>query len=210
VSLKNTLCSGLEVQSINISNASIDRLISFISVLSKWNKVYNLTAVRDENEMVVRHLLDSLTMLPFIKEMNHLADLGSGAGLPGIPLAICCPEKHFTLVDSNSKKTAFLQQAVTTLALQNVTVKHTRVEEYYPSKKYDCLISRAFAAPAVIMQTSGHMSARKSKLVLMVGRLEGLDLTATNDFMWQSTERVQVYNETSTRHVVTFIKDIIA
>lgn len=119
-------------------------LLEYAALLKKWNKTYNLTALRDEDKIVSHHLLDSLTLLPYVQEAQTLMDVGSGGGMPGIPTAICRPDLQITLLDANTKKTAFLQQAVIELGLENVTVAAGRVETMH-DKKVDVVTSRAFA-----------------------------------------------------------------
>ncbi len=128
---RKILIAGLESLRLSVDEDQVERLIGFIKLIEKWNKAYNLTAIRDREEMVRLHLLDSLAVLGFIKG-RRVIDIGTGAGLPGIPLAICLPEIEFVLLDSNAKKTRFVQQAVLELKLKNVTVCHSRVEQYHP------------------------------------------------------------------------------
>ena len=120
------------------------QLQQYLQLLQRWNKVYNLTAVRNLADMQPLHIDDSLSVAPFIRGETCL-DVGSGAGLPGIPLAIVQPERHFTLLDTNGKKTRFMQQAVLELGLKNVKVVQTRVESWQPDAPFDAIISRAFA-----------------------------------------------------------------
>ena len=203
----DTLRKGLEVQKLSLHDNYLPKLVEFVDMLDQWNKVYNLTAVRDKNLMLTRHILDSLTLMPFVANSTRIADLGSGGGLPGIPLAICFPDIHFTLIDSNSKKTRFLTHAITTLQIKNATAVHSRIEDYRPDSLYDCLISRAFASPAVILSTAGHLCGEQSQLVLMTAHLDNLDLSGDASFSVGVSQRVNVFNESSTRHVVTFLKE---
>ena len=126
--------------------------------------------------------------------------------MPGIPLAIAFPEKKFTLIDSNSKKTRFLVHASSVLGLDNITVIQQRIESYKPEKKFDCLISRAFAAPQVILQTTAELCTCTANLLLMVGHADALELSPSNGFEWRSTNIVDVYNETTVRHIVVFTR----
>lgn len=203
----DTLRQGLDAQKLSVDDACLHKLVKFVEMLDKWNKVYNLTAVRDKNLMLTRHILDSLTLLPYIENSKRVADLGSGGGLPGIPLAICYPKIHFTLIDSNSKKTRFLTHAINTLQISNATAIHSRIEDYQPVSLYDCLISRAYASPDVILSTSDHLCGVEARLVLMTAHLNGLDLSGNNVFNAGISQRVEVFNESSTRHVVTFVKE---
>jgi len=129
----------------HLSDKTIQTLVDYLAMLQKWNKAYNLTAIRDVDQMISLHLLDSLATLPFIKG-ERIIDVGTGPGLPGMVLAICYPEKHFTLLDSNGKKTRFLTQVKMELGINNVTVANERVEKHAHQGEYDHVISRAFAS----------------------------------------------------------------
>lgn len=155
-SLQSQLESGLQQLDLNLSAEQIEKLMSYLTLLQKWNKVYNLTAIRDPEEMLIKHLLDSLAIVPHI-EGDRLIDVGTGGGLPGVPLAICFPEKQIDLLDSNSKKTRFLIQAKAQLGLANTKVIHSRVEEYQPEPLYDGVVSRAFAAMDDMLHWTHHL-----------------------------------------------------
>ncbi len=202
--LYEELSKGLDNQKIDLPETQIARLVDFVNLLDKWNKVYNLTAVRDPELMINRHLLDSLTVQPFVEPFESIADLGSGGGLPGIPLAICNPHKRLTLIDSNVKKTRFLVQVVASLNLKNVTVIHDRTERYRPANLFQCLTARAFAAPSKIISIASHLCSASGSLVLMAGLLDDLDLSGGAGFHLQSTTPVHVYNEMGSRNIIVF------
>lgn len=202
--LYEELSKGLDNQKIDLPETQIERLVDFVALLDKWNKVYNLTAVRDPELMISRHLLDSLTIQPFVEPFESIADLGSGGGLPGIPLAICNPHKRLTLIDSNAKKTRFLVQVVASLNLKNVTVIHDRTEKFRPADVFQCLIARAFAAPSKIIKIASHLCSPTGSLVLMAGLLDDLDLSGGSGFHLQSTTPVHVYNEMGSRNIIVF------
>lgn len=122
------------------------QLLAYLALLIKWNKAYNLTAVRDPDEMVSRHLLDSLSIVPYAEAGDNWLDVGSGGGMPGVPLAILFPEKRLTLLDSNGKKTRFLTQVKLELKLANLEVVHSRVEAFRPESPFDGIVSRAFSS----------------------------------------------------------------
>lgn len=141
---KEQLKNGLAEMNLSLDTTQQLLLLEYIALLKKWNSTYNLTALRDESKMLSYHLLDSLTLLPYVPDAKTLMDVGSGGGMPGIPTAICRPDLQITLLDSNTKKTTFLQQAVIELGLKNVTVASGRVEAMH-DKKVDVVTSRAFA-----------------------------------------------------------------
>lgn len=144
------------------------QLIRFIELIAQWNRVFNLTAIRDLDTMVTRHLLDSLVVLPHIKGRTIL-DVGTGAGLPGIPLAIVMPEHQFVLLDSNQKKTRFLQQTIYQMRLRNVRVVHQRVEEYRAEPLFDSVISRAFSTLRDFLTMSQHLVKPHGQILAMKG-----------------------------------------
>jgi len=168
-SCQNILQQGLQALDIAYDESQLQDLLKFIKLIEKWNKAYNLTAVRDRDEMARLHILDSLTLLPFI-DGKRVADIGTGAGLPGIPLAIFLPDVEFVLVDSNSKKTRFVQQAILELKLKNVTVLHSRVENFQPDKLFSTVMMRAFASLDDIMQLSQHLIDPLGVLLAMKGQ----------------------------------------
>jgi 16S rRNA (guanine527-N7)-methyltransferase len=141
----------------------------FIKLLEKWNKAYNLTSIRNTEDMVRLHLLDSLAIIPFI-EGKHVIDIGTGAGLPGIPLAIYLPSIDFTLLDSNAKKTRFVQQVILELKLKNVSVCHNRVERYLPEVSFNTVITRAFASLSDIVKLTGHLLSKNGIILAMKGQ----------------------------------------
>jgi 16S rRNA (guanine527-N7)-methyltransferase len=178
-SCRNKLNQGLADLNLSITEQQQQQLLRFIKLIEKWNKAYNLTAVRDPLEMVSLHLLDSLAILSHVKS-PQIADIGTGAGLPGIPLAICMPDCHFTLVDSNSKKTRFVQQAVLELQLKNVDVIHSRAELVRPESLFSTVISRAFASMNDILKLTGHLLADDGVLLAMKGQTPEQELLAVS------------------------------
>jgi 16S rRNA (guanine527-N7)-methyltransferase len=172
---RKILIAGLESLRLSVDEDQVERLISFIKLIEKWNKAYNLTAIRDREEMVRLHLLDSLAVLGFIKG-RRVIDIGTGAGLPGIPLAICLPETEFVLLDSNAKKTRFVQQAVLELKLKNVTVCHSRVEQYHPGNAFNTVITRAFASLPTIVELTEHLLGKGGIVLAMKGQSPDAEL----------------------------------
>lgn len=147
------------------------QLLAYVELLFKWNKVYNLTAIRDRREMVSHHLLDSLAVVPYLWSGRWL-DVGCGGGIPGLVLAIVKPDWQFTLLDSNTKKTGFVQQAVIELGLKNVSVHSGRVEHWQPEYRFDGIISRAFAELSDFLEVSQHLIAPYGRWVAMKGQPE--------------------------------------
>ena len=168
--LENSLESGISELGLELSDAQRESLLTYIQLLLKWNKVYNLTAVRDPAQMVVRHLLDSLAIAPWCTG-QRLIDVGTGAGLPGVPLALLYPQKEIHLLDSNSKKTRFLFQVKTALGLDNISVHHARVESFTPIQRYDAVLSRAFASLLDMVTGCGHLLSESGQFIAMKGGL---------------------------------------
>jgi 16S rRNA (guanine527-N7)-methyltransferase len=171
MSLAAQLSDGIEVLGLALPRETQTRMLQYLALIRKWNQVHNLTAVREPEAMLVRHLLDSLAILPHVAG-PRIADIGSGAGLPGIPLALARPEWHVTLVETNHKKTAFLQQARIELNLKNVEVRAERVENLQSADGFDIVISRAFSDLADFASLAGHLCAPGNgggRLVAMKG-----------------------------------------
>jgi 16S rRNA (guanine527-N7)-methyltransferase len=153
---------------ISLSEEEKIMLLAYLALLRKWNKVYNLTAIRDEHQMVSHHLLDSLAVMPHLWAGRWL-DVGCGAGLPGIVLAVMRPNWQITLLDSNSKKTSFVQQAIIELGLQNASVHCARVEDWKPAEKFDGIISRAFSELGNFLRSTQHLVAQHGRWAAMKG-----------------------------------------
>ncbi|MAY34927.1 MAG: 16S rRNA (guanine(527)-N(7))-methyltransferase RsmG, partial [Spongiibacteraceae bacterium] len=166
---RDILERGLRTLELELSEQQRDLLMRYLALLVKWNRAYNLTAIRDPEEMVTKHLLDSLAVAPFVSG-ERLLDVGTGAGLPGIPLAIVYPDKLFELLDSNGKKTRFLVQVVADLALPNVTVHHKRIESGELAPVFDGILSRAFASLADMTRDCGPLLAEGGELLAMKGQ----------------------------------------
>ncbi len=160
------LQSGLSQINLTVSAEKQSQLIAYLHLLQKWNKAYNLTAITDFDKMISYHLLDSLSVAPHLVG-NHIVDVGSGAGLPGIPLAIFYPEKQFTLIDSIGKKTRFITQAVRELQLRNVQVVNCRAEEYPSKHSFDTMIARAVASVDDLVQISTELLRVDGTLMMM-------------------------------------------
>lgn len=169
--LRAELAAGLDA--LALDSALQTPLLAYLALLIRWNRTYNLTAIRDPGEMVGKHLLDALAMHPFIDGIaiahGRLADLGSGAGLPGIPLAIAKPQLQVTLVESNGKKARFLREAVRTLGLTNAQVAETRAEALHEPGAFDAITARALATLPLILELGGHLLKPDGRLLAMKG-----------------------------------------
>ncbi len=173
--LAQTLATGLAALKIELAADAQAQLLAYIELLEKWNRAYNLPAVRDPVEMVSRHLLDSLAILPFVHGAT-LADLGSGAGLPGIPLAIARPDLAVTLVESNGKKARFLREVARSLPLANVHVVEARVQDV--AGAFDTVTARAFASIKDMLAWGGHLLAPGGHWLAMKGQPDAAELAA--------------------------------
>lgn len=173
MSLAHTLAEGLRRLDLDVSDDARQRLLDYVALLTRWNRAYNLTAVRDPEQMVVRHLLDSLAVLPHVED-GELLDVGTGAGLPGIPLAICRPDLRVTLLDSNGKKVRFVRQAIMALHLANADVVQSRVEQY--RNAISQVITRAFASLPDIVALAAPALAPGGRLLAMKGALTGAEM----------------------------------
>ncbi|GMV27885.1 MAG: hypothetical protein AMXMBFR59_00100 [Rhodanobacteraceae bacterium] len=173
--LRHRLDDGLAVLGLDLPEDVRAQLIAYVELLARWNATYNLTAVRDTGEMVARHLLDSLAIAPYVSGAT-LADLGTGPGLPGIPLALAAPERQVTLVDSNGKKARFLREAVRALKLTNVRVIESRVQDV--QGQFDCITARAFATLADMLHWAGGLLADGGTWLAMKGKLAEEEIAA--------------------------------
>jgi 16S rRNA (guanine527-N7)-methyltransferase len=202
------LSRGLAALGLDLPPDAQEKLLDYAALLGKWNKVYNLTALRDEEQVISHHLLDSLSVLPHLGNAKRLADIGSGGGLPGIPLAIARPDLQVALVESNQKKSAFHQQAKIELGLANVSVHCARVEAWTPEEKCDVLISRAFSDLAEFVKLSGHLLAEGGALLAMKG-VHPYEEIAQLPAGWRVAEvtPLQVPGVEGARHLVRVIRE---
>ncbi|WP_164549114.1 16S rRNA (guanine(527)-N(7))-methyltransferase RsmG [Amphritea opalescens] len=192
-------CQQIDLQ---LSDEQYGQLLKYHALLVKWNKTFNLTAVRSPEEMISRHLIDSLSVLPYI-DVERLIDVGSGPGLPGIPLAICRPDLPITLLDSNIKKSRFQFQAKAELGLANVEVIHERVEKYTPEVLFDGVISRAFASLQDMLHWTTHLCADEGIFLAMKGMypVEEIELLPESINLRQSV-RLNVPGTEGERHLL--------
>ena len=198
------LAQGIAEAGLPIDEQKQQKLLAYLMLMQKWNKVHNLTAVRDADEMVLLHLLDSLVVLPFI-DGKALLDVGSGAGLPGIPLAICLPELKVTVIDSNNKKVSFMRQAKAELGIDNLEVLGGRVEEIAPNRKFDMVISRAFSDLDLFISLTHQLCEAQGKWLAMKGvypEAELAELEKNTGITASKTEALKVPGLAAQRHLV--------
>lgn len=203
------LADGIRALDIQLPAGAPDRLLRYLAELSKWNAAFNLTAVRAPEAMVVRHLLDSLATLPVAdalldgRKAPAVLDIGSGAGLPAIPLAIARPQWRVVALDSNGKKTRFMRHAQRTLGLEGFAVVEGRCEDYRPEAAFDVLVSRAFAALGEFLRLSAHLGAPGAYWLAMKGRLDNEEMKGLpEDFELQRIVELQVPQLDEQRHVL--------
>ncbi|MCP6690334.1 16S rRNA (guanine(527)-N(7))-methyltransferase RsmG [Pseudomonas donghuensis] len=196
------LSTGARQLGVELSEAQHAQLLAYLALLIKWNKAYNLTAVRNPDEMVSRHLLDSLSVMPFIHSERWL-DVGSGGGMPGIPLAILHLDKHVTVLDSNGKKTRFLTQVKLELKLDNLTVIHKRVEEFQPELPFTGIVSRAFSSMENFTNWTRHLGDAQTQWLAMKGLHPADELVALPaDFRVDSEQALTVPGCQGQRHLL--------
>ncbi|SDT01280.1 16S rRNA m(7)G-527 methyltransferase [Halopseudomonas litoralis] len=196
------LVSGAEQLGLTLTEQQVAQLLNYLTLLNKWNKAYNLTAVRNPDEMVSRHLLDSLSVLPFVTGPRWL-DVGSGGGMPGAILAIMLPDSDFTLLDSNGKKTRFLTQVKLELGLHNLQVVNSRVEAFTPAEPFDGIVSRAFSSLADFTGLTRHLSTPDTNWLAMKGLYPDAELQGMpDDFCVLRSEELLVPGCQASRHLL--------
>jgi 16S rRNA (guanine527-N7)-methyltransferase len=198
------LRAGVAELGLDARERQIEALLEYLALLLRWNSSYNLTAVREPGQMVVRHLLDSLAVLPHLTSSPlRVIDVGSGGGLPGVPLAIMCPQHEFDLLDSNGKKARFLFQVKTALGLDNMAVRHARVEAWSPDHVYDAILSRAFASLADMVSCCSHLCDEGTRLLAMKGQVPDEEIAALGqDVRVAGIHRLLVPGLEEERHLV--------
>lgn len=199
------LARGIETLGLNIDAATQQRLLDYLALLAKWNKAYNLTAVRDVDEMVSRHLLDSLSIVARFEAAGgeRWLDVGSGGGMPGIPLAILFPGKSLTLLDSNGKKTRFLTQVKLELKLDNLQVIHSRVEAFQPELPFNGIVSRAFSSLEDFTDWTRHLGDAHTNWLAMKGVHPSEELAALpEDFRVEAEHALAVPGCQGQRHLL--------
>lgn len=192
---------GVRALGVRVPKASRETMIEYLRELTTWNSTYNLTAVRDPVAMVTRHLLDCLAIMPFVSGAS-VADVGSGAGLPGVVLAIARPRLDVVVIEANRKKAAFLRHVRRRLALGNVTVAQQRVENYTPDHRFDIVTCRAFASAGDTARMVGHLIAPDGRVLLMKGRDPASELAEVPlDFQAVDTVALDIPGLGAERHL---------
>ncbi|EMP3059254.1 16S rRNA (guanine(527)-N(7))-methyltransferase RsmG [Salmonella enterica] len=198
----NKLSRLLDEAGISLTDHQKTQLVAYVDMLHKWNKAYNLTSVRDPAEMVVRHILDSIVVAPYLQGQRFI-DVGTGPGLPGIPLAIVLPDAHFTLLDSLGKRVRFLRQVQHELKLKNITPVQSRVEAYPSEPPFDGVISRAFASLNDMVSWCHHLPGEKGRFYALKGQLPEDEIASLpDDFSVESVEKLRVPQLEGERHLV--------
>ena len=201
-SLLDKLAEGLSALSLDLNDHVQHQLIDFLHLLVKWNRAYNLTAVRQPEQMVTRHLLDSLVIGPYIQGPRIL-DVGTGAGLPGIPLALAYPNCQFTLLDSSGKKIRFVTQAVAELGLVNVDVVQSRVEAYQPASRFDTVTARAYSSIEELVKQTAHLLADGGQYLIMKGAYPVAEVEAMPaGYHLEAIHQLQVPKLDAERHLL--------
>ncbi len=204
--LSRHLADGINQLNLNIDDKKQVLLLAYLEQLAKWNKTYSLSGIKEPARMVSIHLLDSLSVLPFINGESIL-DVGTGAGLPGMPIAISQPNKKISLLDSNGKKTRFLFQASTQLNMKNVDVINDRVENYQSQFGFDIILSRAYSSLAQFITQTRHLLGEKSKLLAMKGHYPQTELAGLpNDFKLLNVHELQIPGEAGARHLLELVR----
>jgi 16S rRNA (guanine527-N7)-methyltransferase len=204
MNLADELRRGAESLGLDLQRSQLDQLLEFLDLLHRWNRRYNLTAIREPRRMISYHLLDSLSILPALAGCRRALDVGTGAGLPGIPLAVAMPGSDWILLDSNAKKTRFVRQAVAQCGLDNVQVVHSRVQDYHAPDALDFIVSRAYASLADFCDSVAHLMNPKTRLVTMKTGLKSTERQALDEDRFTIEEQeLTVPGIRETRSLVT-------
>lgn len=192
--------------SLPVSSTQQQQLLQFLQLLYKWNKAYNLTSVRDPMDMLYVHILDSIAVAPHLEKQRYI-DVGTGPGLPGIPLAIMFPEKSFVLLDSLGKRIRFIKQVAYELAITNIEPVQSRVEEFEPDEKFDGVLSRAFASINDMLQGCQHLTQESGGFLALKGQYPDTELNTLNPaFKVISSDKIDVPGLDAERHLIKLTK----
>ncbi|SRR5579883_1796946 len=200
--LDQLLTQALKENNITLDQATQQKLLTFLELIVAWNRVFNLTTLTTPREMVYLHLIDSLIISPYLHG-SRLLDVGSGGGLPGIPLAITHPQQQWVLLDKTSKKTRFLTQVIAELKLENVEVIHSRVENFHPTDCFDSIVSRAFGTLSLFTETTAHLLCPGGKFIAMKGKNPQEEIAALpNQFLLQKVVPIHIKGIAVERHLI--------
>ncbi len=204
--LRQVLSASLEQCDLNVSEQQQTKLIDYVLMMHKWNKAYNLTSVRDPKQMVVKHIVDSIVVAPYLVGTQYI-DVGTGPGLPGIPLAIMCPDKHFILLDSLGKRVRFMKQVAHDLGVNNIQPVQSRVEDFTPEQPLDGVLSRAFASLHDMLDWCKHLIDQQGEFLALKGIVPHQEIEQLSaEFVLDQVIELQVPNLEGQRHIVKIKK----
>ena len=203
---QDQLKRGLELLQLTCNEKQLNQLLNYLDLLERWNKAYNLTAIRDPFDMINLHLLDSLAISAELQG-DRFIDVGTGPGLPGIPLAIINQNKNFTLLDSNGKKTRFLFQTKLELGLDNILEVNQRVQDFHPKQTYDCVLSRAFSSLGDMVENCQHLLNQNGYFLAMKGKLPQAELSELpKNYKVEKLSSINVPGVEGQRHLIKIVK----
>jgi 16S rRNA (guanine527-N7)-methyltransferase len=198
--MKQLLLDALRENDITLADEAVDKLVRYLELMQTWNRVFNLTSITEPRDMVYLHIIDSLLTAPFLRGKRFL-DVGSGAGLPGIPLAIMHPEHEWVLLDKNNKKTRFMTQVIAELQLQNVQAVHSRAEDFHPAVCFDSILSRAYATLSLFIKTTRHLICKNGTFIAMKGKYPHEELAELTEAA--EVTPLNMKGKTLERHIVS-------
>ena len=205
--LEQQLEACIQDSNITVDDEQRRKLINFVLLIHKWNKAYNLTSVRDPQQMLIKHIVDSIVVAPYLTQSQYI-DVGTGPGLPGIPLAIMCPDKHFILLDSLGKRVRFMKQVAYELKLNNIQPVQSRVEEFVPAVKIDGVISRAFASLKDMLHWCQHLVDSQGVFLALKGQFPNDELAEMGEqFSLVETIKLNVPDLVGERHIIKIRKN---
>jgi 16S rRNA (guanine527-N7)-methyltransferase len=204
------LKSSLKNCDLVVTSQQQQQLISYIMLMHKWNKAYNLTSVREPRQMVVKHIVDSIVVAPFLEQLRYI-DVGTGPGLPGVPLAIMCPDKQFVLLDSLGKRVRFMKQVAYELKIDNIQPVQSRVEDFVPEVKIDGVLSRAFASLKDMLHWCEHLVDSDGVFFALKGQLPVKELDELpSGFVLQDTIKLNVPGLDGERHIIKIKRQLVS
>jgi 16S rRNA (guanine527-N7)-methyltransferase len=210
IELLSVLKNSLKNSQLMVTEEQQLQFIRFVLMMHKWNKTYNLTSVRDPQKMVIRHIVDSIVVAPYLDKIHYI-DVGTGPGLPGIPLAIMCPDKQFILLDSLGKRVRFMKQVAYELKIDNIKPVQSRVEDFVPNVNIDGVLSRAFASLKDMLHWCQHLVNSQGVFIALKGQLSEDELNSLPlGFILQETIKLDVPGLEGERHIVKIKKQSVS